>query len=129
MGRLAPTGAQRRACARYSCPLLLSLLDTASLSLIVPHSQARRIETELDSKIDSFTRLAGSKHTGEHGTACDQDLESGPLMGEGQMVDRLQTEINQTLEKLASVNDDMQQVRTQLSDTAIQRSLRVSFVA
>ena len=59
--------------------------------------------------MDSLARLSAG--TGGSASAAAADLEAGksPLMGEAQMVDRLQEEIKAALERLASVNDEMQQ--------------------
>ena len=55
--------------------------------------QARRMESELDGKMDSLIKL--STDLSNSGSAAD--LEAGPLLGEAQMMDRLQDEIKAAL--------------------------------
>lgn len=49
------------------------------------------MEGELDSQMDSLIKLSADLGDGDGGSAAD--LEAGPLLGEAQMVDRLQDEI------------------------------------
>lgn len=53
------------------------------------------MESELDGQIDSLVRLSADLSSGGGGSAAD--LEAGPLLGEAQMVDRLQDEIKAAL--------------------------------
>jgi hypothetical protein len=53
------------------------------------------MESELDGQMDSLIRLSADLSSSSGGSAAD--LEAGPLLGEAQMVDRLQDEIKAAL--------------------------------
>ena len=59
--------------------------------------------------MDSLARLSAGTSGSASAAAADLEAGKSPLMGEAQMVDRLQEEIKAALERLASVNDEMQQ--------------------
>lgn len=69
--------------------------------------QARAIENELDVTIESLVKLSSGTGLGMD----PRDVEEGqdPLLGEAQMIDRLQDEIKNALDKLASLGDEMEQ--------------------
>ena len=48
------------------------------------------MEGELEGQLDSLTKLSASVSTSSGSAA---DVEAGPLLGEAQMIDRLQDEI------------------------------------
>eukprot|EP01049_Picozoa_sp_SAG25_P006573 SAG25_NODE_500_length_7380_cov_16.363137_4_plen_120_part_00 len=62
--------------------------------------QARRIETALDSKIDSLTKLSSSGGASSGGGDVEAGQGQAPLLGENQMVDRLVDEIKGALDQL-----------------------------
>jgi hypothetical protein len=53
------------------------------------------MESELDGQMDSLIRL--SADLSSSGSSSAADLEAGPLLGEAQMIDRLQDEIKAAL--------------------------------
>ena len=55
------------------------------------------MEGELDSQMDSLIKLSADLSSGGAGSDNAADLEAGPLLGEAQMVDRLQDEIKAAL--------------------------------
>ena len=54
------------------------------------------MEGELDGQMDSLTKLSASLISSSSSSSA-ADLEAGPLLGEAQMVDRLQDEIKAAL--------------------------------
>ena len=66
---------------------------------------------ELDGRIESLVKLS----SGTSAASTDpMDVESGqnPLLGESEMINRLQDEITTALDNLHSVNNEMEQVNT-----------------
>ena len=68
------------------------------------HQQARREESNLASNLESLTKVANSVKGGPRG-----DVESNPLLGGQEMIERLQDEIQKGLKQLEGVTTEMQQ--------------------
>ena len=84
------------------------------------HQTARREESKLLSNLERLTKVANSVVTAPKG-----DVESNPLLGGMEMIDRLQDEIQRGLKQLEDVTAEMRRHESS-GRPAQQAMLRVS---